>query len=80
MRPTDNLGSPSLLFEKIKAGVFDGTQIRVLVRDQDLMRIMNDKERGTRFSFVAVMESVLANKKPTTMKPLKQICCQLFMT
>lgn len=37
---------PALLFEKIKAGVFDGPQIRALVCDQDFVRKMDDKERG----------------------------------
>ena len=29
---------PGLSYEKIKAGVFDGPQIRILVRDQSLSR------------------------------------------
>ena len=36
---------PGLLFEKIKADVFNGPQIRALVRDQEFARKMNDKER-----------------------------------
>ena len=54
---------PASSFEKIKAGVFDGPQIRALVRDQDFVRKMDDKERGAWLSFVAVMENFLGNKK-----------------
>ena len=39
---------PDLLFE-IKAGVFSGPQIQALVRDQNFVRKMNDKERGHGF-------------------------------
>ena len=52
-----------LSYEKIKAGVFNGSQIRAFVRDQDFVRKMNDKERGVWFSFVAIMENFLGNKK-----------------
>ena len=54
---------PALSFENIKAGVFNGPQIRALVWDQDLVRKMKDKERGAWFSFVAVMKNLLCNKK-----------------
>ncbi|XP_076367169.1 uncharacterized protein LOC143255416 [Tachypleus tridentatus] len=54
---------PGLSFEKIKAGVFDGPQIRALVRDQEFARKMNDKERTAWLSFVAVMANFLGNKK-----------------
>ena len=36
---------PGLLFEKIEASVFNGPQIRTLVRNQEFARKMNDKER-----------------------------------
>ena len=54
---------PGLSFEKIKAGVFNGPQIRALVRDQEFARKVNDKERTAWLSFVAVMANVLGNKK-----------------
>ena len=62
----------SLLYhsEKIKAGVFDGPQIRTLVHDQDFVRKMNDKERRVWYSFVAVMENVLGNKTANNYKTL----------
>ena len=37
---------PGLSYEKIKAGVFDGPQIRTLVRDQAFVQVMNDKENA----------------------------------
>ena len=54
---------PGLSFEKIKAGVFNGPQIRALVRDQEFARKMNDKERTAWLSYVAVMANFLGNKK-----------------
>ena len=42
--------------------MFDRPQIRALVRDQDFVR-KKDKERGAWFSFVAVTENFLGNKK-----------------
>ena len=40
---------PGLSYEKIKAGVFDGPQIRTLVRDQAFVEAMNDKGRQLGF-------------------------------
>ena len=54
---------PGLSFNKIKAGVLDGPQIRALVRDQEFDRKMNDKDRTAWLSFVAVMAGFLGNKK-----------------
>ena len=54
---------PALSFEKIKAGVFDGPQIRALVRDEEFVRKMNDKEKTAWLSFVAVIQNFLGNKK-----------------
>ena len=54
---------PGLSYEKIKAGVFDGPQIRTLVRDQAFFQAMNDKEKAAWLSFVDVMKNFLGNKK-----------------
>ena len=54
---------PRLSSEKIKAGVFDGPQIRTLVRDQNFVQAMNDKEKAAWLSFVDGMKSFLGNKK-----------------
>ena len=54
---------PGLSFEKIKAVVFNGPQIRALVRDQEFARKMNNKERTAWLSWLAVMANFLGNKK-----------------
>ena len=54
---------PGLSYEKIKAGVFDGPQIRTLVRDQAFVQAMNDKKKTAWLSFVDVMKNFLGNKK-----------------
>ena len=50
---------PKLLFDKIKAGVFDGPQIC----DEEFVNKINDKERAAWLSFVAVTQNFLGNKK-----------------
>ena len=68
-----------LSFEKIKAGFFNRSQIRALVRDQEFSRKMNDKERTAGLSSAAVIRQTFSLiKKLTTMKPLQRICCQLL--
>ena len=54
---------PGLSYEKIKAGIFDGPQIRTLVHDQAFVQAMNDKEKATWLSFLDVMKNFLGNKK-----------------
>ena len=54
---------PGLSYEKIKAGVCDGPQIRTLVRDQAFVQAMNDKEKAAWLSYVDVMKNFLGNKK-----------------
>ena len=54
---------PGLSYEKIKAGIFNGPQIRTLVCDQGFTQTMNDKEKAAWLSFVDVTENFLGNKK-----------------
>ena len=54
---------PKLLFDKIKANVFDGPQICTLVRDEEFVNKINDKERAAWLSFVAVTRNFLGNKR-----------------
>ena len=54
---------PALSFEKIKAGVFDGPQIRTLTRDKEFVNKMNDKEKAAWRFFVQVIENFLGNRK-----------------
>ena len=52
-----------LSHEKIKTVVFNGPQIRTLVRDQGFTQTMNDKEKAAWLSFVDVTKNFLGNKK-----------------
>ena len=54
---------PGLSYDKVKIGVFDGSQIRTLVRDQAFFQARNDKEKATWWSFVDVKKNFLGNKK-----------------
>ena len=50
-------------YEKIKTGVFDGSQIRALVRDQEFLKKMNAMEKAAWLAFVDVMKNFLGNKR-----------------
>ena len=54
---------PCLSFEKIRAGVFDGPQIRTLIRDDQFVAKMTALERAAWLSFVAVVQNFLGNNK-----------------
>ena len=54
---------PGLSFEKIKAGVFDGPQIRTLIRDDQFIAKMTTLENEAWLSFVAVVQNFLGNNK-----------------
>lgn len=54
---------PALSIEKTKAGVFDGPQIRTLVRDQEFVKKMTDKEKEAWVSFVEVIKNFLGNTR-----------------
>ena len=54
---------PGLLFEKIRAGVFDGLQIRTIIRDDQFVAKMTTLERAAWLSFVAVVQNFLGNNK-----------------
>ena len=63
MFPASTAYIPGLFYEKVKAGVFDGLQIRTLVRDHAFIQAMNDKEKTAWLSFVDVVKNFLENKK-----------------
>ena len=42
---------PGLKAEKLKTGVFDGLDIRKLIKDADFVNSMEDLEKSTRSSF-----------------------------
>lgn len=54
---------PSLSFEKINAGIFDGPQIRTLLRDGNFVRKMNALEKEAWISFSDVVHNFLGNKR-----------------
>ena len=54
---------PALFYEKIKAGVFDGPQIRQHLKDNAFPSSMNETERQAWLSFVSVVENFLGNTK-----------------
>ena len=54
---------PALSEEKEKDGIFDGSQIRTLMRDTDFMIFMNDIEERARRAFCNVTQKFLGNKK-----------------
>ena len=54
---------PALSYEKIKAGVFDGPQIRQLMKNNAFPNSVNETERQAWLSFVSVVENFLDNTK-----------------
>ncbi len=70
---------PTLSYEKIKAGVFDGPQIRKLMRDPHFKSSMNDMEKRAWNSFVAVVKNFMGNKKLKVTKILFKYCLRNFI-
>lgn len=54
---------PQLTMEKIKAGIFDGSQIRELSKDIQFRNSMSELELRAWTAFVSVMQNFLGNKK-----------------
>ena len=54
---------PGLTIEKLKAGIFDGPQIRQLIRDPEFEKSMNEVELEAWKAFVLVMKNFLGNNK-----------------
>ena len=49
---------------EVKAGIFDGPQIRELIRDAEFENTMNKVELETWKEFVLVVKNFLSNNKP----------------
>ncbi|QQP48982.1 Uncharacterized protein FKW44_009477 [Caligus rogercresseyi] len=69
---------PRLTSEKVKAGIFDGPQIRKLIKDTEFQNSMNTLECAVWKSFVQVVNNFLGNTKAanharliSTMRPSK---------
>lgn len=54
---------PSLSYEKIKAGIFDGPQIRSLIRDSGFANTMRKNEKNAWLSFKDIVEIFLGNHR-----------------
>ena len=54
---------PSVSEEKTKAGIFDGPQIRKLIKDPNLISSMNDVDANAWKAFVTVVINFLGNRK-----------------
>ena len=54
---------PGLTMEKLKAGFFNGPQIRQLIRDPEFKSTMNEVELETWKAFVLVVKNFLGNNK-----------------
>ncbi|GFT95296.1 uncharacterized protein TNCV_3325961 [Trichonephila clavipes] len=54
---------PGLSTEKLKAGIFDGPQIRQLVKDSNFVKSMTEVESKDWNSFVLVMSNFLGKKR-----------------
>ena len=54
---------PGLTKEKLKAGIFEGHQIRQLIRDPEFENSMNEVELEARKAFVLVVKNFLGNNK-----------------
>ena len=54
---------PGLPFEKIRAGMFDGPQIRTLIRDDQIVAKMTALERAAWLSFEAVFQNFPGKNK-----------------
>ena len=54
---------PGLTMEKLKAGIFDGPQIRQLIRDPEFENSMNKVELEAWKAFVLVVKNFLGNNK-----------------
>jgi hypothetical protein len=54
---------PGLTMEKLKAGIFNGPQIRQLINDPHFIASMNEIQLCAWSSFVLVVKNFLGNKK-----------------
>ena len=54
---------PGLSIEKKKAGVFNGPQIRYLIKDKEFIKTMNIKEKTAWLSLVVVLKNFLGNNR-----------------
>ena len=63
---------PGLCNEKLKAGIFDGHQIRKLIKHPNFQHSMKEIELACWLSFVEVVQSFLGNRKADNYKDIVQ--------
>lgn len=61
---------PKLSTDKIKAGIFDGPQIRTLLKDPELLKQFNNSEKDAWNAFAAVIHGFLGNKREPNAREL----------
>lgn len=54
---------PEISDAKLKKGIFDGLQIRKMLKDENFIKSMNKKEKAAWISFKKVVENFLGNHK-----------------
>lgn len=69
---------PGLSNEKLKAGIFDGPQIRMLMKDTNFISHMDRKERNAWESFKEVVKNFLGNHKAPNYKELVKTMLTAF--
>jgi hypothetical protein len=67
-----------LSMEKLKAGIFDGPQIRQLINDPGFIGVMNQRELDAWSSFVLVVKNFLGNQKASNYKELVENMLENF--
>ena len=50
---------PAITYEKIKAGIFDGPQIRQLIKDDAFTNQINETENNAWNTFTALVKTIL---------------------
>ena len=63
---------PGLSSKKLKAGIFDGPQIRKLIKDPNFQHSMGKIELASCLNFVEVVQSFLGNHKANNYKDIAQ--------
>ena len=56
--------------EKLRAGIFDGLQMRKLIKDPNFQHSMNEIELASWLNFVEVVQSFLGNRKADNCKDI----------
>ena len=62
----------SRFLEKLKAGIFDGPDLRKLMQDENFIYSMNPREVDAWWGFVGVVQNFLCNRKAANFVQLVQ--------